>query len=176
MGDIIVRVMGPLALVEAEPERRWWWCHSDGSPAMAMQRARPVIIVGTDGSPGSVAALRWALRHAQATGAEVRVVLAWEVTAPLGYVATFDDVDWADIARKAVEEATAHEPDVSVPISTEVVNNHPSGVLVEASKDADLLVVGSRGRSRVLEMVLGSVSDHCTHHAHCPVVVVPLPV
>ena len=62
---------------------------------MALSEIRPVVVVGTDGSAGSVKALRWALRQAEATGAEVRVVLAWEVTAPLGYVATVDDVDWA---------------------------------------------------------------------------------
>ena len=139
---------------------------------MAAQRVRPVIVVGTDGSSGSIEALRWALRQAQATDAEVRVVLAWEVSAPLGYVATVDDVDWEGTARTSVEAATAAEPDVSVPISTQVVNAHPSNVLVEASKDADLLVVGGRGHGRVMGMVLGSVSDHCTHHAHCPVVVV----
>jgi len=130
-----------------------------------------VIVVGTDGSPGSLEALR----QAQATGAEVCVLLAWEVVMTLGYLSELDDVDWADIARTAVEEAAAAEPDVSVPISTEVVNGHPSNVLVEASKDADLLVVGGRGHGRVLGMLLGSVSDHCTHHSHCPVVVVPSP-
>ena len=139
---------------------------------MAVNGTRPVVVVGTDGSRGSVKALRWALRQAKATGAEVRVVLAWEVSSTFGYVATVDDVDWAGIAAKAVSEAAAAEPDVSVPISTEVVNDHPSNVLVEASKGADLLVVGGRGHGRVLGMLLGSVSDHCTHHAQCPVVVV----
>ena len=89
---------------------------------MATQRVRPVIVVGTDGSSGSIEALRWALRQAQATDAEVRVVLAWEVSAPLGYVATVDDVDWEGTARTAVEAAAAAEPEVSVPISTQVVN------------------------------------------------------
>jgi nucleotide-binding universal stress UspA family protein len=140
---------------------------------MAEQGTRPVIVVGTDGSPGSIRALRWALRQAQATGAEVRVLFAWEITVPLGYVPNLDDPDWwADLAQKAVDEAAAAEPDVSVPITTEVVNGHPANVLVEASKAADLLVVGSRGHGRVLEMVLGSVSNHCTHHAQCSVVVV----
>lgn len=142
---------------------------------MATQRERPVILVGTDGSAGSVQALRWALRQAHAAGGEVRAVLAWENSAPLGVVATADDVDWKGIARAAVEEATAAEPDVSAPITSEVVYGHPANVLVEESTDADLLVVGSRGHGRVLQRVLGSVSDHCTHHAHCPVVVVPLP-
>lgn len=86
-----------------------------------------------------------------------------------------DDVDWNGIARRAVEEATAAEPDVSVPVTPEVVNAHPANVLVDESKHADLLVVGSRGHGRVLQRVLGSVSDHCTHHAHYPAVVVPSP-
>ena len=92
-----------------------------------------------------------------------------------GVIATADDVDWHGIATAAVQEATAAEPDISVPITTEVVNAHPANALVEESSDADLLVVGSRGHGRVLKRVLGSVSDHCTHHAHCPVVVVPPP-
>ena len=146
------------------------------SPDMATHEVlRTVIVVGTDGSPESIEALRWALRQAQATGAEVRVVLAWEVATSLGYLSEMGDVDWADLARKAVDEAAAAEPDVSVPISTEAVIGHPSNVLVEASRDADLLVVGCRGRGRVRGMMLGSVSDHCTHHAHCPVVVVRSP-
>lgn len=142
---------------------------------MATQRVRPVILVGTDGSAGSIQALRWALRQAHATGGEVRAVLAWENSAPGGVIATADDVDWHGIATAAVQEATAAEPDISVPVTTEVVNAHPANALVEESSDADLLVVGSRGHGRVLKRVLGSVSDHCTHHAHCPVVVVPPP-
>ena len=142
---------------------------------MATHGPQPVVVVGTDGSPGSVEALRWALRQAKATGAEVRVVLAWEVATSLGNLSEMADADWADIARAAVDEAVAAEADVSVPISTKVVIGHPSNVLVEVSKDADLLVVGCRGHGRVLGMVLGSVSNHCTHHAHCPVVVVPSP-
>ena len=81
---------------------------------MAVNGIRPVIVVGTDGSGGSVKALRWALRHAEATGAEVRVVLAWEVTAPLGYVASVDDVDWVGIADKSVAEALQRITGVSV--------------------------------------------------------------
>lgn len=145
------------------------------SPDMAMHEVPAVIVVGTDGSPNSIGALRWALRQAQATGAEVRVVLTWEVATSLGNMSEMSDADWADIARTAVEEAVAAETDVSVPITTTVVIGHPSNVLVEASKDADLLVVGSRGHGRVRGMVLGSVSNHCTHHAHCPVVVVRSP-
>lgn len=145
------------------------------SPSHGINEIRPVVVVGTDGSAGSDKALRWALRQAQATGAEVRVVLAWEVTAPLGYAATVDHVDWAGIVGKAVAEASAAEPDVSVPISTKVINDNTSNVLVEASKDVDLLVVGVRGHGRVRGMLLGSVSDHGTHHSCCPVVVVLAP-
>lgn len=145
------------------------------SATMATHGAQPVIVAGTDGSADSVEALRWALRQAQSTSAEVRVVLAWEVTTSLGNLSELTDDDWADIARTAVDKATAAEPDVSVPLSTRVVIGHPASVLVEESKDADLLVVGCRGHGRVRGMVLGSVSNHCTHHAHCPVVVVRTP-
>jgi nucleotide-binding universal stress UspA family protein len=136
---------------------------------------QPVVVVGTDGSPGSVGAVRWALRQAQATGAEVRVVLTWEVATSLGNMSGMGDADWAEIARAAVEEALAAEPEVSASVTTKVIIGHPSNVLVEESKDADLLVVGSRGHGRVRGMLLGSVSNHCTHHAHCPVVVVRSP-
>ena len=56
-----------------------------------------------------------------------------------------------------------------------VAGDDPSRALVELAGDADLLVVGARGQSRLRAALLGSVSTHCTHHAPCPVVVVPLP-
>lgn len=57
-------------------------------------------------------------------------------------------------------------------ITADVVHGHPSNVLVAASKEADLLVVGNRGHSTVTGMLLGSVSQPCVHHTECPVMVV----
>ena len=62
-------------------------------------------------------------------------------------------------------------PEHTVSVSRQVVRGHPANVLVEASRGADLLVVGSRGHGTVVGMLLGSVSHHCVLHAECPVVV-----
>jgi nucleotide-binding universal stress UspA family protein len=137
--------------------------------------ARPLIVVGVDGSEPSVAALRWAIRQARSTGGEVRAVLAWEIAAPFGYVPDYGDVDWAEGARDALAQALQGEPDPEVPITAEVVRGHPADVLAEQSRSADLLVVGSRGHGTAAGMVIGSVSLSCVHRAHCPVVVVPSP-
>jgi nucleotide-binding universal stress UspA family protein len=67
-------------------------------------------------------------------------------------------------------EVMKDHPDVTV--TPVVVEGHPAQVMVEASRDAELLVVGSRGRGAFTGMVLGSVSQHCVQQAECPVVVV----
>ncbi len=135
---------------------------------------RSQIVVGIDGSPSSLAALRWALWHAAAVGSDVHAIAAWEVPATFGYPPAYIDVDWSEVARETLEKALADTEDVAptVKVTADVVHGHPSNVLVAASKEADLLVVGNRGHSTVTEMLLGSVSQHCVHHAECPVVVV----
>jgi len=62
-----------------------------------------------------------------------------------------------------------------VPIATEVLEGNAAVQLAEAARDADLLVVGSRGHGQVHHAVLGSVSEGCIRHAICPVVVLPVP-
>ena len=139
-----------------------------------VRRSPEVIVVGVDGSPGSIDALRWAVRQARATGAEVLAVTAWEIPATFGYAPSLDDVDWAAEARKTVDTALGEvvEGGHSVAMTSRVARGHAGTVLVEASRDADLLVVGSRGHGTAVGMLLGSVSEHCVHHAECPVVVV----
>ncbi len=65
--------------------------------------------------------------------------------------------------------------DITVKITSRVVEGHPAAVLIEVAAEADLLVVGSRGLGGFRGMLLGSVSAQCVHHARCPVVVVPPP-
>lgn len=141
---------------------------------MTDQEKRPVIVVGVDGSPSSVEALRWAVHQARAVSAEVRAVAAWAVPATFGYESVSAEIDWSASARKALEYALEEVgvSDESTPIISEVTRGHPVKVLIEASHTADLLVVGSRGHGAVVGMLLGSVSQHCVNHAECPVVVV----
>lgn len=133
------------------------------------------IVVGVDGSPASRSALAWAARQAELTGGGVDAVIAWQY--PVGYgapSAAVPDFDFAGNARQALAEAIAEASAGSprVGIRQHVVQGHPAAALLKASDNADLLVVGNRGHGGFTEALLGSVSQHCVHHARCPVVVV----
>lgn len=141
------------------------------------------IVVGVDGSEESVAALRWALAEAERRGATLDVVHAWhypyaactEITGMAAAALDMDDL--ASAARAALdhslEQAGAAHSGVRVePI---LVQGAAAPTLVDAAVGADLLVVGTRGRGGFAGLVLGSVSQHCSTHAPCPVVVVPQP-
>jgi nucleotide-binding universal stress UspA family protein len=146
----------------------------------AVQNPVPKIVVGVDGSPPSVAALRWAVRRAALTGGTVDAVIAWEspiVAGSFGWItAPFDDVDYAGLAAKALSAAVAEvSPPPSVTVHETVTAGNAAQVLLDAAKDADLLVVGNRGHGRFADALVGSVSVRCLHHATCPVVIVRTP-
>jgi nucleotide-binding universal stress UspA family protein len=137
------------------------------------------IVVGVDGSRAADAALRWAARQAALTGETVEAVIVWQfpiIGASYGWagVAVTDGMDLRAIAEKTLAEAIdrAVGPESGVSVQRRVVEGYPPSVLVEESADADLLVVGSRGHGTFAEALLGSVSQHCSHHAKCPVVIV----
>ena len=132
------------------------------------------IVVGIDGSAASNDALRWAARQAELTGSPLEVIMTWEWPASLGWsVPIPDDYDPETEVRQtvdaAVDAALAGHPGVQA--DRRVINGHPATVLVEATKGADLLVIGSRGHGEFVGMLLGSVSEFCTTNAHCPVLV-----
>jgi len=132
------------------------------------------IVVGMDGSESSKAALRWAIRQAKLTGASVDAVLAWRYPSTYGLAPiAANEVDLEGDARKALidmlNEVSALEPDVKV--HPMVIEGHPAEVLVHEAKDADLLVVGSRGHGPFTSAMIGSVSISCVLHSHCPVLV-----
>lgn len=143
---------------------------------MAKER-RPRIVVGVDGSIGARVALAWALEEARLRGAELDVVHSWEYlgVVTVGYVAV-DPRQMEDAARlllgRVVEEVGAAKDRDVHPV---LVEGPAARSLLDASEGADLLVVGSRGRGGFAGLLLGSVSRQVTHHAHCPVVVVPTP-
>jgi nucleotide-binding universal stress UspA family protein len=142
-----------------------------GEPAEVRGR----IVVGVDGSAGSKEALRWAARQADYTGATLEAVIGWEYPAFFGWAPVgTNDLDFAQIAEQtlnqAVDEVLGAER--AAQVETSVVARHPAEALVEASRDAELLVVGNRGYGGLADAMLGSVSTYCVHHAHCPVTVI----
>ena len=137
------------------------------------------IVAGVDGSPSSMSALRWAVRQAALTGAAVDAVIAWHYPVAVGgYGWAPTGVKETSTSRKTqrrslpTRSAAASDPGGGVPVHARVAEGNPAQVLIDASDGADLLVVGSRGHGGFTEALLGSVSQHCVHHAHCPVVVI----
>lgn len=133
------------------------------------------IVVGVDGSPSSVAALRWAIRQAALTGATVDAVTAWRLPSAYGLAPVADSgMDFEADARKILADALneAAEAGQEVTVRRSVAQGHPADVLVQAARGADLLVVGSRGHGGFTAALLGSVSHYCVHHAPCPVLVI----
>lgn len=134
------------------------------------------VVVGVDGSAASIEALRWAREEARLRGAGLVALHAWqpEYSTELAALAGVDhDAPLERAAHDVVEhalEATAAADGVEV--QARVVRAVPGAALVDASRDAALLVVGSRGRGGFVGLLLGSVSRRCLHAAACPVVVV----
>jgi nucleotide-binding universal stress UspA family protein len=140
-----------------------------------------LIVVGVDGSEGAKAALRFGLDEAKLRQATLRVVHTWQ----FGYIGGLGfegyspvaEVDFSEVRRAAegVLDAALHDS-VSgadgVGIERRVVEGDAATVLVDESRNADLLVVGSRGHGGFAGLLLGSVSQQCAHHAACPVVIV----
>ena len=132
------------------------------------------IVVGVDGSPESLRALEWAVAEARLRQGQVHVVTAWQHPA---MVVGDDDHDWDPPryearARRLPDEALRSVHAGPEDITGEVVPGQPAAVLLEASTEADLLVVGSHGYGGFTGLLLGSVSNQVVHHARCPVLVV----
>jgi nucleotide-binding universal stress UspA family protein len=125
------------------------------------------IVVGIDGSPSSGATLEWAANQAKLTGSNLEVLNTWEaVPIPSDFDPRAEAVNQVDRVVKSVRDKF---PGVSIHVH--VVEGHGATTLVEASHEADLLVVGSKGQGEFAGMLLGSVSDYVAHHARCPVVI-----
>lgn len=140
-----------------------------------------LIVVGVDGSDSSRNALTWAYDEAGHRGASLIVVTTWHppalpMTPPYGSIPPEDYVnqprrDALALLERFTSELVPKDPAVDVRTSVEEGKN-PAQVLIERSKEADLVVVGSRGHGGFVGMLLGSVSQHLVAHAECPVVVV----
>ncbi len=132
--------------------------------------AEKIVVVGVDGSESSIEALREAASYARMLNADLRAVTTWNFVA-YEDAGVFDpEQDAKEIGGDAVKTVFG----TPVPEWVTVVTTlGPAGeALVRESKDAELLVVGSRGRTALAGLLLGSVSTHCAEHAECSVLVV----
>lgn len=140
------------------------------------------IVVGVDGSKGGAGALDFAAEEAMLRGARLVMVTAWH-TPPLvlaGVVAEsgfYNEVnrEHREHAAAVSDEGLARAKAIAPTLECEqkVVEGQPAKVLLDESRDAFLLVLGSRGHGGFSGMLLGSVSQQVVLHAKCPVVVVP---
>ncbi|MBK9179666.1 MAG: universal stress protein [Acidimicrobiales bacterium] len=136
------------------------------------------MVVGVDGSEGSLAALRWAHQEAKLRGDELDVVMVW--TYPYrgrrtGMSEPSDDMELeaAQALEAAMDRFRAElGDDHSVAVHGRLVEGGPAAALLEAADGADLLVVGSRGHGGFASLLLGSVSHQVAHHAVCPVAII----
>ncbi|MFI1200828.1 universal stress protein (plasmid) [Streptomyces sp. BHT-5-2] len=137
------------------------------------------IVVGVDGSDSSKEALRWAVHQAELTDSTVHVVTAWE------YPPLYGSIGWIDAPQELAADAKGsagraldHAVEETVPAERRdrihrcLAYGTPTAVLLDQARGADLLVVGSHGHGGFTGALLGSVGQHCTQHAPCPVVVV----
>ena len=151
------------------------------------------IVVGVDGSPGSDAALRWALEEARLRHAPVRVVHAYQVpqTAPVDagvgiagptHHPVFSAEDLERLEAAAEQEAQgviesslerAGEAAKGLTIERAPLAGPPAEMLIAAGREAVLLVLGTRGHGGFVGLLLGSVSQQLAQHPPCPVVILP---
>jgi nucleotide-binding universal stress UspA family protein len=136
-----------------------------------------MILVGIDGSEGARTALRFGADEASLRQTQLRVVSAWHVPTGVYMPPAYMDLDLdayrqtaSDVAERQVVEVLG--PDRATTVDVAIHEGSPAEVLIAESRQAELLVVGSRGHGGFAGLLLGSVSQHCAAHAHCPVVVV----
>lgn len=137
------------------------------------------IVVGVDGSDHGQCALVWAAREAERRRRPLRIVTAYSV--PIfaasgldGGYATVDDSVIREGAEAIVKQALDKVSGYNIDVDASVENGDASGVLLEMSESAELLVFGTRGRGGFVGRLLGSVSSALPAHAKCPTVTVPL--
>lgn len=131
------------------------------------------IVVGVDGSEASVEALRQAQRLAIPLGAEIEALACWEYPNTYASYLAVGIGRFREHAGQLLEDALkeafgSERPDN---VRARLVEGFARTILIEASKDADLLVLGPRGHGGFAGLLLGSVTSACVAHAHCPVLV-----
>lgn len=141
-----------------------------------MSRKSDPIVVGVDGTPASDRALAWAVDEAVTRGCPLHVVNVWQYEALVDWTETSAQREQAaseQLVEQALQRALQGRAD-----QPEIVRRSLRGdaaeVLETASEGAAMLVVASHTDHRIRQMILGSTSMHVVHHAHAPVVVIPV--
>lgn len=137
--------------------------------------AQPVV-VGVDGGPDSLKALAWAAEYANTVGAPLIALAAVETPAVVGPYAMAGWVDPSILeerARTMLSDSVRDTLGDDARVDQTVLRGHPAEVIVAASRDARLVVVGSRGWGGFRGLLMGSVSQHVVAHSRSPVVVLP---
>jgi len=126
------------------------------------------IVVGFDGSKGSVAALEWAAKEAGLRHEKLCIIRAWSP----GEFASEDDLATYNETKLAAEVRDILGSDPEIEWDGQAIMGSPGKVLIEHGSDADMIVVGSRGHGGFAGLLLGSVSHQVSTHAGSPVVVI----
>lgn len=140
-----------------------------------------LIVVGFDGSKHSQTALKWAVDEARQRDGQLRLITVWNKPPMAWYPAVLEtaageiaaEESPEQVARTLQAEALKSAADGGVAATGQLVNGgSPASAILDAAKDADLIVVGSRGHGGFPGLHLGSVSTQVVNHAQCPVLVV----
>ena len=145
-------------------------------PAVELGASMKKIVVGVDGSAASLHALEWTYNEALVSGAELTAVHGWvyPYSGPRTSVSeprTQMQLDAMEELKASLESLGPRLAGGSLHVHARLIEQSPADALLEESADADLVVVGSRGRG-VLRSLLGSVSRTVVQHATCPVAVI----
>ncbi|OAA25662.1 universal stress protein UspA-like protein [Frankia sp. EI5c] len=156
--------------------------HHSSGPVVVVRGTAPEtgpdrrpIVVGVDGSDASQAAVRWAAARAAARGVELRLVNGYhiDITAFGVPISNFYPSLRTGSEKLLADVATADLDDEStVEFSLRAVDDTATRALLRAAAEAQLLVVGTRGRGGFAELLLGSTAHQCVQHAECPVAVI----
>jgi nucleotide-binding universal stress UspA family protein len=132
----------------------------------------PHIVVGVDGSPPSIQALDWAIRHAQLTGATIRAITTVDTRGLQDEQRTTQLTRARTLLDRLVQQARTRNA-APTEVAINVVEGEPVDVLVEATAHADLIAVGSHAMTSLRRPTLGTVSLACIQSGSCPVLVIP---
>jgi nucleotide-binding universal stress UspA family protein len=161
VSDRCIQLAGcPVVVVHTDPDDR------------PLRAVPPRIVVGIDGSVGSTRALRWALDEAKLRSASVEAAFVWQYP-PTGAFALGPARGYEVVSREIIdaakESAETWAPEVTFTAEARFDGTVPA--LLDASREADLLVVGSRGHAGFKHALLGSVAHQCARHANCAVAI-----